>query len=693
MNPQQPSSADTPVKPGPHHLEAFPACAGGSAAIAAGMDWSDVLDSIGDAILVHELASGRILHANAGACQMFGYDLDMLRRRTFGELGAGTPPHGESDARRRFERAAAEGPQLFEWLARAADGHCFWTEVGLRAGHGLAADRCFATVRDLSHRKALAAESERAAEALRLSEERFRLLLGRMPTVAVQGCGPDGVVRYWNEASERLYGYTAAEAVGRHLVALIVPPPLRDEMRVTLHQMLCTGQPLPPAEFQLQRKDGSIVSVFSSHTVVTLPSAGPELYRLDFDLSDRKRLEAERLELERSLLHNQKLESLGVLAGGIAHDFNNLLTGVLGNLELARTELPPATPAVPLIDDAVTAARLAANLTHQMLAYAGHARSQRRPLDLGAVIDQQRPLLHAATAGRATLSLDLAPNLPEIEADADQLGQLLVNLVTNAAESIESGRSGTVEVRTGLAEHCTAEQLAASRLGEKPSPQPFVELAVADDGAGMDAATAQRVFDPFYSTRFAGRGLGLPVVLGIVRAHGGAIFLDSYPGRGSVVRVLLPLARPPEDGVPAAAGPAVLAAGRPLRGLFLVVDDEDAVRRIAERMGRRLGLEVITAPDGESAIALSRLHASDLACALIDLTMPGMNGFECLQALREIQPGLPAVLSSGCAAADIIDRTTSAGFAGFLQKPFSFERFSELILATAGNASSAESGS
>ena len=683
MNPLQPSSAHTPVKPEPRHLEAFPPGDGVSGTIAAGMDWSEALDSIGDAILVHELASGRVLHANAGACRMFGYDLGMLRRRTFGELGAGTPPHGEADAHRWFERAGAEGPQLFEWLARAADGRCFWTEVGLHIGPGIAADRCFATVRDISRRKALAEERERAAEALRLSEERFRLLLGRMPTVAVQGCGPDGTVRYWNEASERLYGYSAAEAVGRHLVALIAPPPLRDEMSVTLHQMLHTGQPLPPAELQLQRKDGTLVSVFSSHTVVALAGAGTELYRLDFDLSDRKRTEAERLELERRLHHSRKLESLGVLAGGIAHDFNNLLTGVLGNLELARNDLPPATPAIPLIDDAIAAARLAANLTNQMLAYAGRTHLQRSPLDLGAAVAKQRPLLQAATSGRATLSLDLAPDLPEIEADADQIGQLLVNLVTNAAESIDPGRTGTVEVRTGLVEHCTAEALAASRLDEKPSPQPFVVLEVADDGAGMDAATVQRVFDPFFSTRFAGRGLGLPVALGIVRAHGGAIFLDSHPGRGSVIRVLLPLARPPEDGTPAAAEPVALPADRPLRGLLLVVDDEDAVRRIAERMGQRLGLEVITAPDGESAVALSRLHASDLACALIDLTMPGMNGFECLQALREIQPGLPAVLSSGCAAAEIIDRAHPAGFAGFLQKPFTFDRFAELILASA----------
>ena len=692
MNPNDPRTAHPPAPPELSHLEAFPPRTAELDSLVAAMDWSEVLDSVNDAIFVHDGASGRILHANAAACRMYGYDVAVLRRRAIAEISDGAPPYSEADARRWLDRARTEGPQLFEWLARAADGRRFWVEVAIRAGHGTSADRCFVTVRDISARKVLAEERERAVAALLRSEERFRLLLGRMPTVAVQGCGPDGAVRYWNEASERLYGYTAAEAVGRHLVTLIVPPPLRDEMRVTLHQMLHTGQPLPPSEFQLQRKDGMLVPVFSSHTVVNLPGAGPELYRLDFDLSERKQAEAERLELERRLQHSQKLESLGVLAGGIAHDFNNLLTGVLGNLELARTELPPDSSTIPLVDDAVTAARLAANLTRQMLAYAGRTRFRQQLLDLNAVIREQEPLLQAATADRASLQLDLEQELPGIEADPDQLGQLLVNLVTNAAESIAVGTHGTVEVRSGHLDYCPAEQLAASRLAEKPSPQPFVVLEVADTGGGMDAATAQRVFDPFFSTKFAGRGLGLPVVLGIVRAHHGAIFVDSLPGRGCVIRVLLPLARTPEVPGPEAAPPPAPEACRPLQGLLLVVDDEDAVRRIAERMGRRLGLEVITAPDAESAVALCRLHASNLTCALIDFTMPGMNGIECLQALREIQPNLPAVLSSGCAASEIADQSAPFGFAGFLQKPFNYEQFAELLLLAIGRSSDSGGG-
>ena len=255
MNSRDQSSSAAAARPAAARLAAAPAGAPAPEALVAGVDWGEVLDSINDAIFVHDAASGRILHANATACRMFGYDAETLRRRTIGELSEAGPPHSEADARRWLDRARTEGPQLFEWRARAADGRLFWVEVAIRAGHGAAADRCFVTVRDISVRKALAAERERAVEALARSEERFRLLLGRMPTIAVQGMGPDGLVRYWNEASERLYGYSAAEAIGANLVTLIAPPPLRDEMRIALHQMIVTGRPLAPAEHQLKHKD------------------------------------------------------------------------------------------------------------------------------------------------------------------------------------------------------------------------------------------------------------------------------------------------------------------------------------------------------------------------------------------------------------------------------------------------------
>ena len=651
---------------------------------AEDVEWRSVFDSVNDAIFVHDAATGGILQVNATASRMYGYTAEEMGSRSISELSAGTPPYSEAEALGWLQRAQTEGPQLFEWQARARDGHLFWVEIGIRAGRGSPAARIFVTVRDITQRKLHTEERERVAEALRQSEERFRLLLGRVPTIAVQGYGPDGTVRYWNEASERLYGYTAAEALGRNLIQLIIPPTMRDEVRVAVHQMCTSGLPLPPAEIQLQRKDGSLVPVFSSHAVVQLPGGSPELYCFDFDLTERKQAEAERLELERRLLQTQKLESLGVLAGGIAHDFNNLLTGVLGNLELSLVELPAGHGVRPLIDDAVFAARRAADLTRQMLAYSGRSHFQQSTLDLNAIVREQEPLLHAAVSRRAQLQLLLEPELPAIEADPEQLGQLLVNLVTNAAESIEQ-TPGTVEVRTGCEDFCSAERLEASRLTEKPAPQRFAFLEVADTGAGIDAATEARIFDPFFTTKFTGRGLGLPVVLGIVRAHQGALFVDSVPGRGTVVRVLLPLARPPAPAAVDTASAPTGESAMPPAGVLLLVDDEEQVRRIAQRMGRRLGIEVITAVDGESGVELCRQHATAITCAMIDLTMPGMNGIDCLRALHAIRPDLPAVLSSGFAEEQISERFGETGFTVFLQKPFTFDQFTDSLRRASAN--------
>jgi CheY-like chemotaxis protein len=361
-----------------------------------------------------------------------------------------------------------------------------------------------------------------------------------------------------------------------------------------------------------------------------------------------------------------------VLAGGIAHDFNNLLTGVLGNLELARAELAAESPVRPLLDDAIAASRLAGCLTQQILAYAGQTHPRHRSIDLSTIVEEHAAVLATAADGRATLQFDLARDLPRAEADPAHIAQVLVNLVTNAAEAI-SGGAGTVEVRTGIEEHCTAERLSASRLVEKPQPQPFVFLEVADTGCGMPVALGKRIFDPFFSTKFTGRGLGLPVVFGIVRAHRGALFIDSRAGHGCVVRVLLPLARA------SGATPPEPLPEAPLRGTLLVIDDEESVRRIAHRMGQRLGLDVIEAIDADSAAALGRLHAGGLLCAVIDYTMPDANGFDCLQLLREIQPGIPAVLCSGCLPPELADDAKTAGFDWVLPKPFSFEQFAEAL--------------
>ncbi|MFV9506721.1 MAG: two-component system sensor histidine kinase NtrB [Oscillochloridaceae bacterium umkhey_bin13] len=258
------------------------------------------------------------------------------------------------------------------------------------------------------------------------------------------------------------------------------------------------------------------------------------------DITARKQAEAERIALERQMLHAQKLESLGVLAGGIAHDFNNLLMAIHGNLELARFDLPTDGPAYEAVYHADQATRRAANLTRQLLAYAGKSEVVTGPVDLADLVNEMTQLLKVSVGSLISFELEFEPTLEPIHGDATQLQQIVMNLITNAAEAI-GATAGTITLRTSRC-HCSAQDLARSRLEVHPPPGMFAALIVADTGMGMDPATLDRLFEPFFSTKSLGRGLGMAAVLGIMRAHTGAIIVESRPGQGTKLTLLFPLA-------------------------------------------------------------------------------------------------------------------------------------------------------
>lgn len=392
-------------------------------------------------------------------------------------------------------------------------------------------------------------ERRKAEAGLRESEGRFRRLLESTPHIAVQGYASDGTVVYWNQSSETLYGFSAAEALGRNLLDLIIPAELREQVRAEIRQMLETRESIPAAELSLLRKDGSRVSVFTSHAVLSGADGTPHLFSIDMDLTERKRVEAERLELERRLLQTQKLESLGVLAGGIAHDFNNLLTAILGNLDLAMMDISAASPAQVSLEEARTATRRAADLTRKMLAYSGRGCFQVRRVNLSQLVEEMAQLLRVSVGKTATLQFHLDPHIPGIHADLAQIQQVVMNLVVNASEAVGK-RAGSINVTTAV-EDRDEVFLAGSRLIEKVRPGRYVALVVSDNGCGMDEQVQHRLFEPFFTTKFIGRGLGMSAVLGVVRGHSGAIFVESTPGVGTTIRVLFPVGETnvtPADG-------------------------------------------------------------------------------------------------------------------------------------------------
>jgi len=384
------------------------------------------------------------------------------------------------------------------------------------------------------------------------------------------------------------------------------------------------------------------------------------------DITDQKRAEVERRKLEQQMQQAQKLESLGLLAGGIAHDFNNLLTGVLGSAELALLELAADHPARARVEAIRPIARRATELCRELLAYSGRARFDVVPVDISALVRGMEELLRVSVPKKTQLERDLAANLPAIVGDATQLGQIVLNLVINAAEAMDG--SGIVGIRT-RAVQCSVADLVSEHVSETPPSGDYVLLEVSDTGPGMSETVRRHLFDPFFTTKFSGRGLGLAAVLGIVRGHRGTVQVVSEPGRGSAFRLLFPVA----DAAVAEIRDADPQAPWTGRGRVLLVDDEASVREVSAALLAHLGFEVTLAEGGRRALELFGASADAFALAIVDLTMPDLSGIEVARELLRIRPGTPVLLTSGYSEEEGVALLEHAGVRGFLAKPFSLE--------------------
>lgn len=380
----------------------------------------------------------------------------------------------------------------------------------------------------------------------------------------------------------------------------------------------------------------------------------------------------ERKHVEEQLRHAQKLESIGVLAGGVAHDFNNLLASIMGNASLLRDDVPPES--AEMAAAIVHACERAAELTRQLLAYAGKGRYVLEQIDLSEAVRAVRELLHVSIPRKVTFLEDLDPALPAVEADPGQIHQVVLNLVINAAEAIPENAAGTVSVRTSV-QTVEARDPVVDALSQKPlAPGAYVCLEVRDTGVGMDAATRARIFDPFFTTKFTGRGLGLPALAGVVRAHRGAVRVNSTPGRGTAFEVFLPAAGPHVNGKAPRA-----AAGECGRGTVLVADDEPMVRSFVRAALERKGYRVLAAGNGEEAVGILEEHRGAVDLVLLDLVMPALGGEEVAAFLARTQPGVKVLLMSGYSEKEAERIFAGRPIAAFLQKPFAAARLAERV--------------
>ena len=395
---------------------------------------------------------------------------------------------------------------------------------------------------------------------------------------------------------------------------------------------------------------------------------------------ERRQADIARGDLERKLLETQKLESLGVLAGGIAHDVNNLLTGILGNASLASAELPAGSPMHDYLGQINESSLRAADLCKQMLAYSGKGRFLVQQFNLSRLVEETTHLLQISISKKARLSFELAPDIPSIEADATQLRQVVMNLVMNASEAIGE-RSGTITISTGLRRVDRAYFDGTITAPELPGGD-YVVLKISDDGCGMSAETQAKIFDPFFSTKFTGRGLGLAAVIGIMRGHHGALAVQSELGRGTTFELLFPLANGTGEKPPAVDLPS-----RPAwrgHGTVLVVDDEEPIRRMGARMLQSLGFETVAVADGREAVAAFRENPRKFTLVLLDLTMPNMDGEQAFTEMRLLKSDVRVILMSGFNRQESVARFTGRGLASFLQKPFGLETLRETLRVVLG---------
>ena len=511
-------------------------------------------------------------------------------------------------------------------------------------------------------------EQKRAEQALRESEGKYHTLFQFFPDPVFLET-TDGRIIDCNSVACDVYGYDKA-MMSKLKVADIVGPelvPRLDEM----FRGLTEGRLI---EATGKTRSGSLFPTEVSARFIDVGGHRQILVHVR-DITERKRAEEERAKLEAQILQAQKLESLGVLAGGIAHDFNNLLTAVLGYADLTESELPAASPLRDNVHQIVQTARRGAELTKQMLAYSGRGRFSIQRVCVSGVVEEMTHLLKVSISKKCVLQCRFAPDLPDVEADVAQVRQIIMNLIINASEAI-GDNNGAITITTGTV-NCDRSYLAESYLDENLPLGQYVFLEVNDTGCGMNAETRAKIFDPFFTTKFTGRGLGLAAVLGIVRGHRGAIKVYSEPEKGTSFKVLLPAcgARKTSN---ATAEPEVHSSWHG-SGTVLVVDDEDMVRALAEKMLVTAGLNVITAGNGREALDIFKQISGSIDLVLLDMTMPQMDGEETFNELRRCQPDAKVLLSSGYSETDVTARFSGKGLAGFIQKPYVAEELLELV--------------
>jgi len=526
-------------------------------------------------------------------------------------------------------------------------------------------------VRDITERK-------RAEQAISESEKKFRLLFELSPVGLAMVSHETGEFLEVNDALLRQTGYSRSEFIKLKFWD-ITPPEYEAQELQQLRDLNETGH-FGPNEKEYIRKDGSRYPIVISGAVFVDGSGNKVVWGIIEDITERRQAETERDRLETQNRQLQKAESLGLMAGSIAHHFNNKLQAVMANLEV-MSALPKGADPVKFLVAARQATEKAAEVSRLMLIYLGQTALEQKPCSLSEICRGSLGTLQKALPAKVALEVDFPSPDPIIRANADQFQEVLIALVTNAWEAMNDHEGC---IRLGVKTEPATKIPTAHRfpVGWEPQKIPYACLEVADDGCGIAGPDFEKLFDPFFSTKFIGRGLGLSAVLGIVQAHGGGLTVESRRGQGSTFRVHLPLS---SEAVPSEPEVRVSASSPEATGTVLLVDDDALLLESTGAMIERLGFKVLTARDGLEALDVFRQHSEEIRCVLTDLTMPRMDGWETLTALRQLEPALPVILASGYGKSQVMSGTHTDQPQVFLNKPYGLQQVREALAQALGS--------
>jgi PAS domain S-box-containing protein len=602
------------------------------------------------------------VEVNDAFCRMTGYTGDELLAMKIsdlevrGQVSGGVPSHTRT------------GLHQFPTAHRHKNGQVIYLEISINVHHNDDGKVLVGFARDVTERK-------RAQEDFARLSRQHRLILDSA-IEGIFGVDAQGVATFVNPAAAHLLDLRAGDLIGTSMHTRVCGAPDRcDDVAVNACRFavaLQSGRSLHHAEGSFRRDadefpvEYSMTPIYENTNVV----GAVVVFR---DVTERKRAEQERRALEEHVQQTQRLESLGLLAGGIAHDLNNMLVGILGNACLAQEQLCDTEGVGQRLQRIIGACERGSKTIAQILAYSGHITCDPAPLDANAFVDDLVELMRPNVSDAIELIAVTADDLPTIDADAGQLQQVLSNLIVNAAEAI-GDRRGHIAIRTSR--RFVDEQEAAHGItGQEIDAGEYVVLAVSDDGSGIAPERLPRIFEPFFSEKGAGRGLGLAAMLGIVGAHDGAVHVDSVVGRGTVFSVFLP-ALPDAPTLPAALVPAAPAV---TDATILVIDDDDDVRDVLRDTLESRELTVLTASGGAEGVELFEHRADEIDAVLLDMTMPGMSGDEVFRRITQLRPHTRVIIASGYTETSIAEQLGDGRPAAFLQKPFTSQALMECV--------------